>query len=107
MRKIDEAVAAAIAKKETLSKQNTKIQYVLTNELSIVYLHGHQIAKVDHNKNKVEVCFCGYITNVTRDRINAVLAGAGKNQYFRIKQGKAVLMPDNLAVVASEKVVIV
>lgn len=106
MRKIDDAIATAIAKKETLSKQNTTIQYSLTNELSIVYLHGHQVAKVDHNKNKVEVCFCGYITNVTRDRINAVLAGAGKNQYFRIKQGEAVLMPDNLAVGAAEKVVI-
>ena len=33
MRKIDDAVATAIAKKETLSKQNTTIQYSLTNEL--------------------------------------------------------------------------
>ena len=106
MRKIYDAIAAAIAKKETLSKQNTTIQYSLTNKLSIVYLHGHQIAKVDHDKNKVEACFCGYITNVTRDRINAVLRGAGKDKYFRIQQGEAVLMPDNLAVGAAEKVVI-
>lgn len=94
MRKISQAIVKAIQNKEKLSQQNTVIHYSLTHEMSIVYLHGHEIAKVYHDENKVCACFCGYVTNTTRDRINAVLEGAGLNQRFSIKQG--VPMLDNM-----------
>ena len=91
MRKIHQAIVKAIQNKEKLGQQNTVIQYSLTHEMSIVYLHGHEIAKVYHDENKVCACFCGYVTNTTRDRINSVLEGAGIEARFKIKNGEPML----------------
>ena len=104
MRKIDEKVAIAIEKKENLNQGNTLIQYSLTKEESSVSLHGSEIAKVFHDDNTVVVNFCGFQTNVTRDRINAVLIGAGKCDFFKFKNGEIVLMPTNVVVRANETI---
>ena len=98
MRKIDEKVAIAIEKKENMNQGNTLVQYSLTKEESSVSLHGSEIAKVFHEDNIVAVNFCGFQTKVTRDRINAVLNGAGKSNYFKFKNGEIILMPENIVV---------
>ena len=98
MRKIDEKVALAVGQKGKLNQSNTVVQYSPTKDESTVLLHGSEIAKVFHEDNKVEVSFCGYQTNVTKDRINAVLAGAGKGEYFKFKNYEIVLMPANVVV---------
>lgn len=104
MRKIDEKVAIAIEKKENMNQGNTLIQYSLTKEESSVSLHGSEIARVFHEDNTVVVNFCGFQTNVTRDRINAVLNGAGKSDYFKFKNGEIVLMPTNVVVRDNETI---
>lgn len=104
MRKIDEKVAIAIEKKENMNQGNTLVQYSLTKEESSVSLHGSEIAKVFHEDNTVVVNFCGFQTNVTRDRINAVLNGAGKSDYFKFKNGEIVLMPTNVVVRDNETI---
>ena len=104
MRKIDEKVANAIQRKENLNQGNTLIQYSLTKEESSVSLHGSEIAKVFYEDNTVVVNFCGFQTNVTRDRINAVLSGAGKSDYFKFKNGEIVLMPTNVVVRDNETI---
>lgn len=104
MRKIDQQVAIAVGKKENLKQGNTLVQYSLTKEESSVSLHGSEIAKVFHEDNTVVVNFCGYQTNVTRDRINAVLTGAGKSDYFKFKNGEIVLMPTNVVVRDNETI---
>lgn len=104
MRKIDEKVANAIEKKEKLNQGNTSVQYSLTKEESSVLLHGSEIAKVFHKDNTVEVNFCGFQTDVTRNRINAVLEGAGKSNYFKFKNYKIVLMPANVVVRDNETI---
>ncbi len=104
MRKIDQQVALAVGKKENLKQGNTLVQYSLTKEESSVSLHGSEIAKVFHEDNKVLVNFCGYQTNVTKDRINAVLTGAGKIDYFKFKNGEIVLMPTNVVVRDNETI---
>ena len=104
MRKIDEKVANAIQRKENLNQSNTSIQYSLTKEESSVSLHGSEIAKVFYEDNTVVVNFCGFQTDVTRDRINAVLSGAGKKDYFKFKNGEIVLMPTNVVVRDNETI---
>lgn len=104
MRKIDQQVAIAIEKKENLKKGNTLVQYSPTKEESSVSLHGSEIAKVFHEDNTVVVNFCGYQTNVTKDRINAVLDGAGKIEHFKFKNGEIVLMPTNVVVLDNETI---
>ena len=104
MRKIDEKVALAVGQKGKLSQSNTLVQYSLTKEESSVSLHGSEIAKVFYEDNTVVVNFCGFQTNVTRDRINAVLSGAGKSDYFKFKNGEIVLMPANVVVRDNETI---
>ena len=104
MRKIDQQVAIAIEKKENMNQGNTLVQYSLTKEESSVSLHGSEIAKVFHEDNIVVVNFCGFQTNVTRDRINAVLNGAGKIEHFKFKNGEIVLMPTNVVVRDNETI---
>ena len=104
MRKIDQQVAIAIEKKENLNQGNTSVHYSLTKDKSSVSLHGGEIAKVFHEDNKVEVNFCGYQTNVTKERINAVLNGAGKIEHFKFKNGEIVLMPTNVVVRDNETI---
>ena len=102
MRKIDADLMKAIIDNKPMSKSNTKVSYSLTGDSSVITLHGHEIAVVDHAKKTVTVNFQGYITNVTRDRINAVMEAVGRPEWFRIKQGTLELMPEQRAMLSNE-----
>lgn len=102
MRKIDADLMSAIINNKPMSKSNTKVSYSLTGDSSVITLHGHEIAVVNHAKKTVTVNFQGYITNVTRDRINAVMEAVGRPEWFRIKQGTLELMPEQRAILSDE-----
>ena len=63
----------AITHKTDWSSSNTRVEYNNLSNCSSIYLHGHQIATVDHNLKAVKLSSCGYTTNTTKSRLNAIL----------------------------------
>ena len=73
MRKIERLMNMAITHKTDWSSSNTRVEYNNLSNCSSIYLHGHQIATVDHNLKAVKLSSCGYTTNTTKSRLNAIL----------------------------------
>ena len=74
MRKIEREMNFAVSNKANWGKSNTQVVYNDSSNCSSIYLHGHQIATVDHNTNAVKISSCGYETNTTKSRLNALLS---------------------------------
>ena len=72
MRKIERQMLQAIVAERThWSKDNTRVES--TDGISSVYLHGHKIAEYEHRLNgKLYINNCGYETNTTKSRLNAL-----------------------------------
>ena len=73
MRKLERQMNFAISNKADWSGSNTQVTYNNSTNCSSIYLHGHQIAVVDHNLKAVKLSSCGYTTNTTKSRLNAIL----------------------------------
>ena len=73
MRKIERLMNMAITHKTDWSSSNTRVEYNNLSNCSSIYLHGHQIATVDHNLKAVKLSSCGYETRTTKSRLNALL----------------------------------
>ena len=73
MRKIERQMNFAISNKSNWSSSNTQVSYNENTNCSSVYLHGHQIATVDHNTSAVKLSSCGWQTVTTKSRLNAIL----------------------------------
>ena len=73
MRKIEKQMNFAISNKSNWSSSNTQVSYNENTNCSSVYLHGHQIATVDHHNSAVKLSSCGWQTVTTKSRLNAIL----------------------------------
>jgi len=73
MRKLEKQMNFALSNKGNWAGSNTSVSYNDSTNCSSVYLHGHQIATLDHNTNAVKLDSCGYETNTTKSRLNAIL----------------------------------
>ena len=73
MRKLERQMNFAISNKADWSGSNTQVNYNSNTNCSSIYLHGHQIAVVDHNLKAVKLSSCGYETVTTKSRLNAIL----------------------------------
>ena len=73
MRKIEKQMNFALSNKANWAGSNTTVCYNDSTNCSSVYLHGHQIATFDHNLKAVKLSSCGYETNTTKSRLNAIL----------------------------------
>ena len=73
MRKIERQMNFAISNKSDWSSSNTQVSYNENTNCSSVYLHGHQIATVDHHNSAVKLSSCGWQTVTTKSRLNAIL----------------------------------
>ena len=73
MRKIERQMNFAISNKADWASSNTSVSYNNSTNCSSIYLHGHQIAAVDHNLKAVKLSSCGYETTTTKSRLNAIL----------------------------------
>jgi hypothetical protein len=73
MRKLEKQMNFALSNKGNWAGSNTSVSYNDSTNCSSVYLHGHQIATLDHNTNSVKLDSCGYETNTTKSRLNAIL----------------------------------
>tara|TARA_B100001093_G_scaffold381146_1_gene366654 strand:+ start:1041 stop:1418 length:378 start_codon:yes stop_codon:yes gene_type:complete len=74
MRKIETLMNGAISTKCDWSNTNTSVEYHSSENLSEVRLHGHLIAWYRHDDNTVGISSCGYETNTTKSRLNAILS---------------------------------
>lgn len=80
MRKITCSIISAIRTNTPFKGANTEILFfsdVNTVHAGVVRFHGHTIAKQCPISRVWSFCFCGYRTNTTRDRINAVRGALG------------------------------
>ena len=74
MRKIERQMNFAISNKGNWAGSNTSVSYNESTNCSKVFLHGHNIATVDHSTNAVKVSSCGWHTVTTKSRLNAILS---------------------------------
>ena len=74
MRKIEQQMNRAIVNKNDWSNSNTLVNYNSNTDCSSVYLHGNQIATVDHNTNALKLSSCGWHSVTTKSRLNAILS---------------------------------
>ena len=73
MRLIEKQMNFALSNRSNWSKSNTQVVYNESTNCSSVYLHGHQIATLDHVNQALKLSSCGYTTNTTKSRLNAIL----------------------------------
>ena len=73
MRKLERQMNFALSNKSDWRGSNTVVEYNSNTNCSSVYLHGHQIATLDHNTNALKISSCGYETVTTKSRLNAIL----------------------------------
>ena len=74
MRKIEQQMNRAIANRTDWSLSNTRVEFNDSTNCSSVFLHGHNIATVDHSTNAVKISSCGWQTVTTKSRLNAILS---------------------------------
>jgi len=73
MRKIEKQMNFAISNKGNWSNSNTQVEFNESTNCSTVKLHGHSIATYDHALKAVKISSCGWTSNTTKSRLNAIL----------------------------------
>ena len=73
MRKLERQMNFAVSNKGNWSGSNTQVNFNSNTNCSSIYLHGHLIATFDQNLKAVKIDSCGYQTNTTKSRLNALL----------------------------------
>ena len=73
MRKLEKQMNFALSNKANWSGSNTTVVFNDSTNCSQVFLHGHNIATLDHNTQALKLSSCGYETNTTKSRLNAIL----------------------------------
>ena len=63
----------ALSNKGNWAGRNTTVCYSNETNCSSVYLHGHNIATLDHTTKALRLSSCGYETVTTKSRLNALL----------------------------------
>jgi hypothetical protein len=89
MRQIEREIVSAIRNREdAFGMSNTTITYNKHTKTHDVILHGHNIAQINHKERWVRLSSCGYLTNVTKSRLNCVLNGVGSGKCISQKNHK-------------------
>ena len=84
MRQIEQNLINAIrGKNKAWSKGNTTISYNESTETYDVFLHGNKIASIDYDDREVRLSSCGWRTNTTKSRLNAILTALRADGYVR------------------------
>jgi len=73
MRKLERQMNFAVSNKGNWSGSNTQVIYNNNTNCSQIFLHGHHIATFCHETLAVKINSCGYHTNTTKSRLNALL----------------------------------
>ena len=84
MRQIEQNLINAIrGKDKSWGESNTMVSYNENTETYDVFLHGHKIASIDYSNRKVRLSSCGWRTNITKARLNAILTALRADGYIR------------------------
>ena len=73
MRKVEKQMNFALSNKGNWGGGNTSVFFYPEENVSDVRLHGNLIAWYDHTKQSLGISSCGYETNTTKSRLNALL----------------------------------
>ena len=73
MRKLERQMNFAVSNKGNWCGSNTQVTYNENTNCSQIRLHGHHIATFCHETRAVKINSCGYTTNTTKSRLNALL----------------------------------
>ena len=107
MRKIERQMLQALVEVKDWSKDNTRVE--TNGYYSDVYLHGHRIAvfypSTEFRSMQLHINNCGYETNTTKSRLNALIkfvVGPARNGIFQsnwnwylVRDGKQSEFPSN------------
>ena len=112
MRKIERQMNFAISNKGNWSLSNTSVEYNENSNCSNVFLHGHNIATLDHSTKALKMSSCGWESVTTKSRLNAILQevryGASVFQkqfeWFLNGQGRTVDFFDGMILLDSGEV---
>ena len=74
MRKLEKQMNSALLRKTNWAGSNTTVSYNELTNCSSIFLHGYQIATLDHHTNALKLSSCGYQTRTTKSRLNALLS---------------------------------
>ena len=86
MRKIEEAMCAAVKERRNWKSGNTEVTFI--NECVKVYLHGHEIYS-NHLPTLCEVfSLAGWNTNTTRSRLRALGIGVYQKNWTPMYKNK-------------------
>jgi hypothetical protein len=77
MRLIERQMNKAILNSQDWKSDNTEVIYSPERDASYVMLHGNHIATI--NETSLELYTCGYKTNTTKSRLNAILKEHGND----------------------------
>lgn len=72
MRQITKDSINAFYNKTNFKKSNTEVFYSKNQETSYLNLHGNTIAVYKHFNNSLLISSCGWKTNTTKERLNAL-----------------------------------
>ena len=72
MRKIEREMIQCIIDEKSMSKANTRVEYEKDYRCTF-YLHGHRIAVYYPKDSNLHLNNCGYETNTTKSRLNALI----------------------------------
>ena len=103
MRKIEREMIQAIIDRKSFSKANTSV--TAEDEYMSIRLHGHEIGRYFYNTMNLHLNNCGYETNTTKSRLNAlidfVFGGVGNGifqrnfNWYMVRDGQQSEFPCN------------
>ena len=112
MRKIERQMLQAIVDDKDWSKDNTRVETEKSGDKvyrHTIYLHGHRIAvfypSTEFRSMQLHINNCGYETNTTKSRLNAIIdfvfGGVGNGifqrnwNWYLVRDGKQSEFPSN------------
>jgi len=104
MRIIETQMNTAILKSQDWKNSNTSVMYSPERDASYVYLHGNHIATI--GDTFVEMYTCGYYTNTTKSRLNAILSEHGNGARVYQKRGEWFVSDNGVTVPFTEGMVL-
>ena len=72
MRQITKESINAFYNKGTLKKQNMSVFFDRYDQTSRMLLHNNCIATYDHDNKRLTISNCGWFSNTTKERLNAL-----------------------------------
>ena len=81
MRKVERGMLAALRDGVAMGEANTTVTAPDSDNVQRVFLHGHEIATYYRETGSLTRRMCGWNSNTTRSRLNALAIGFGTSGF--------------------------